>query len=284
MNIRTRQTSALLWGLTVLLTVGMLMGMAGCASPEASAPSAPSGTSSVPTPGETPPSGTEPGTTEHSHNYISEVTEPTATEQGYTTHTCSICGDSYVDSYTDPVGTSVVASGTCGDNLTWTLDSEGLITISGTGAMDDYDLTFTDKDDNGIPTSPWYVHHDQIKKLHVENGVTGIGLYAFLYCENLTDVTISDSVVHIGAYAFDSCSSLTSVTIPGSVASIDGFVFYSCSKLTSITFLGCPTSIGNRMFENCSNLTSIHFAGTTSQWNALIRGLQMNIGTGDYTV
>ena len=37
------------------------------------------------------------------HSYVSVVTPPTTTSQGYTTHTCSVCGDSYTDSYTDPV-------------------------------------------------------------------------------------------------------------------------------------------------------------------------------------
>ncbi len=270
--------------------------MAGCAAPEASVPSndntsqpsqstsTPSETPSVPSTGEMLPGGDQPEATEHSHSYTAKVTEPTATEQGYTTHTCSVCGDSYVDSYTDPVGTPAVASGTCGSNLTWTLDAQGLLTISGTGAMNDFDLEFTDKDDNDIPTTPWYAYRTQIKKLHIENGVTTIGLYAFMYCEALTEVTISGSVTHISAYAFDGCSNLTSVTIPESVTDIEDFVFYSCSSLTSVTFLGSNTSIGNRMFENCSNLTGIHFAGTMSQWSALTRGLQLDIGTGEYTV
>ena len=38
------------------------------------------------------------------HNYKSTVTAPTCTEQGYTTHTCSVCGDSYRDSYTNALG------------------------------------------------------------------------------------------------------------------------------------------------------------------------------------
>ena len=37
------------------------------------------------------------------HDYESVVTLPTVYEQGYTTHTCSVCGDSYVDSYTDTI-------------------------------------------------------------------------------------------------------------------------------------------------------------------------------------
>lgn len=43
---------------------------------------------------------------EHEHSYVPDVTQPTCTESGYTTHTCSQCGHSYVDSYVDPAGHS----------------------------------------------------------------------------------------------------------------------------------------------------------------------------------
>ena len=40
----------------------------------------------------------------HTHDYKSVVTKPTCTERGYTTYTCSVCGDSYKGSYVDPLG------------------------------------------------------------------------------------------------------------------------------------------------------------------------------------
>ena len=66
-----------------------------------------------------------------------------------------------------------VASGTCGAKLTWTLDHDGLLVISGSGSMYIYDL-YTDK--------PWSSHKDDIKSVRVENGVTSISCSAFASC------------------------------------------------------------------------------------------------------
>ena len=108
----------------------------------------------------------------------------------------------------------IVASGTCGaegdgSNLTWTLDSEGVLTISGSGDMHDY-----------VYSSPWHENGNQIRSVLMENGVTGIGNFAFFECISLTSMTIPDSVTCIGNCAFKDCSSLASVTIPDGVASI----------------------------------------------------------------
>ena len=144
----------------------------------------------------------------------------------------------------------VVASGECGaegDNLTWTLDSEGVLTISGEGEMANYWDT---------PT-PWGSQRDTIVAVVMETGVTSIGNSAFLWCSNLTSVTIPDSVTRIGEHAFDSCDSLTSITIPGSVTSIGISAFEGCSSLTSVTIPGSVTSIGGNAFFGCSSLTSV---------------------------
>ena len=72
-----------------------------------------------------------------SHNYDegTVTTEATATEPGVMTYTCADCGDEQIGEIPMAVATEI-ASGTCGaegDNLTWTLDSDGVLTISGTG-------------------------------------------------------------------------------------------------------------------------------------------------------
>ena len=48
----------------------------------------------------------------HTHDYKAVVTAPTCTERGYTTYTCSVCGDSYKGSYVDPLGHNY-KNGTC---------------------------------------------------------------------------------------------------------------------------------------------------------------------------
>ena len=135
------------------------------------------------------------------------------------------------------------------DNLTWKLDADGTLTISGTGAMKDYN-----SDDNPSPASQ---KKDSVKKVVIEDGVTSIGDSAFSYCSSLTNITIPDSVTSIGDSAFSGCWDLTSITIPDSITTIGESAFYGCSSLTSITIPNSVTSIGAYAFSSCRSLTSI---------------------------
>ncbi|MBO4676201.1 MAG: leucine-rich repeat protein, partial [Oscillospiraceae bacterium] len=161
----------------------------------------------------------------------------------------------------DPLTTAtihtIVASGECGadgDNLTWTLDSDGLLTISGTGAMAD----------NTSAPLPWYEHRTSVTTVMLEEGVTSIGNGAFYGCSGLTSVTIPGSVTSIGDAAFRDCKGLTSVTIPEGVVSIGNYVFRNCSGLTSVMIPGSLTSIGDSAFYICKGLTSAGPVGSGS--------------------
>ena len=127
------------------------------------------------------------------------------------------------------------SSGTCGDNLTWSLNNSGTLTISGVGFM------YTSI------SPPWYSFKNQIKKIIINSGVTSIGSFAFRECNYLTNVIIPESVTGIGERAFRDCSSLTRTTIPGSVTSIGASAFYGCN-LTDITIPDSVTSIGEDAF------------------------------------
>ena len=150
-----------------------------------------------------------------------------------------------------PALAASVADGTCGASVNWTLDDAGTLTISGTGAMEDYSF-LTD----GTPV-PWASHQAGVKAVEIENGVTSIGSCVFRDCNNLTSVKIPSSVTSIGAAAFHSCINLTNVVIPASVTSIGDFAFELCTGLTSVNIPNGVTSIGNRMFYECTGLTSI---------------------------
>ena len=126
---------------------------------------------------------------------------------------------------TMPINVSAETSGKCGDNLTWTLDDEGALTISGTGNMRNWSYP---------EDASWYSDRENIKTVIIQNGVTSIGSYAFYNCSNLTSITILDSVTSIGWHAFYNCSNLISINIPDSVMSIGSYAFYLCSGLTSI--------------------------------------------------
>ena len=160
---------------------------------------------------------------------------PTCTEHGYTTYTCSTCGESYQTDYTDALehefkdgicircGIDGIAAGTCGDNLTWVLKTDGTLVISGTGDMADYNY-------NDVPEAayaPWY--SKTVTSVVIENGVTSIGRYAFYNCSSLASVLIPDSVTSIGTEAFLGCSSLSVVTFKGNAPSITPGAFYGCT-------------------------------------------------------
>ena len=147
-----------------------------------------------------------------------------------------------------PPSETIVASGTCGDNLTWKLDDEGTLTISGKGAMTEW---------VNSDSAPWKTYSNTINKVVIQPGVTSIGGHAFSKCKNLTSITIPEGVTSIGSDAFSGCSSLTSITIPEGVTSIGWYAFQGCSSLTSITIPEGVTSIGKNEFSGCKNLTSI---------------------------
>lgn len=141
---------------------------------------------------------------------------------------CAVC--------TLPFTVSAADSGKCGDNLTWTLDESGTLTVSGTGKMTDY----------GFSNQPWAKQSDKIISVKIDSGVTGIGVYAFVNCDVMTSITIPDSVTVIGDWAFAWCHSLTGVTIPDSVTSIGPRTFFACHWLEKI-----------QVDENNPNYTSV---------------------------
>ena len=140
-----------------------------------------------------------------------------------------------------------VASGSCGPNLTWSLSSNGVLTISGTGAMTDYDY------DGG----PWAGYRDRITAVILPNGLTSIGSSAFYGLYNLTSASIPDSVTRIGGWAFFECSSLTSVEIPDKVTALGNSTFAFCSSLASV-YINSDFSGNHNTFHECSKLTTLH--------------------------
>lgn len=134
-------------------------------------------------------------------------------------------------------------SGSCGTSATWSI-ANGVLTISGTGKMDNYQLT----------PAPWA--DAAYTSVVISSGITSIGSYAFSGSD-ITSVTIPTSVKSIGVGAFRNCAKLTGVVIPSGVTSIANLTFAGCSSLSSVTILGSVTSIGNMAFENCSALAGI---------------------------
>ena len=152
-------------------------------------------------------------------------------------------------------------SGTCGDNVTWRLSDDGVLTISGTGDMADFEWDGT----------PWCSVSSQVKSVVIKDGVTSIGDCAFGGCISLTSVSIPDGVISIGFAAFESCSLLTGVTIPNSVTGIGDYAFGYCSSLISVTIPGSVTSIGEAAFAGGS--TSVNVSRENKNYCSVDGGL-----------
>lgn len=154
--------------------------------------------------------------------------------------------------------TTEVASGNCGPTgnetaVTWRLTSDSVMTISGTGAMQDYSY---------LDDRPWHSHSTSIKTLVVNEGITALGVGTFMRFANLTSVTLPSTLTTIGTSAFNACTNLPEITIPDKVTSVGNNAFAG-SKLTSITFPSTVTSIGDGALGNCASLRSVFVLSTT---------------------
>ena len=176
---------------------------------------------------------------------------------------------------------SLVDSGACGDNLTYELDSNGVLKISGTGPMYDYRKPNSE--------SPWHGHAQKISSVIISDGVTSIGVKAFNECSILTNISIPDSVKTIGGKAFYKCYQLTSISIPQGVSKIPQDCFYKCSVLNHIDIPNSVTTIESGAFDRClalheitiptsvkkiekwvftySGLGRVYYSGSESDWN-----------------
>ena len=138
----------------------------------------------------------------------------TETEAGEETYTCTRCGGTKVEE----IPALTTESGTCGENLTWTLDSEKTLTVSGTGYM---------RFEGMSTVGPW---GHSVKKAIIGEGVLNIDNCAFWECVDLESVQLPSTLKSIGDKAFQYCTSLKEITIPASVEEMD-HPFISCESL-----------------------------------------------------
>lgn len=151
-------------------------------------------------------------------------------------------------------------SGSCGDGVEWSLGADGTLTVSGNGAMEDYQGADTDIYPP-YALAPWAYEQAGITAVVIGDGVTTIGRHAFGNCENLKRVSIPGSVTAIGNCAFQSCGSLTEVKIPDGVVSIGSSAFGYCYSLTGVSIADSVTFIGVSAFRNCENLKRVSIPG-----------------------
>ena len=142
---------------------------------------------------------------------------------------------------------NITAQGTCGDDLTWTLTEDGLLTISGTGAM-----SYCSEEG-----APWWNYRESITSVVLEEGVTTVSTAAFSTCENLTTVTLPEGLTSIGDYAFLYCCSLNGVMLPESLTSLGVGAFHECGALTEIRIPSKITTISEQAFYSCDSLVYV---------------------------
>lgn len=202
--------------------------------------------------------------------------------------------------YAHWVENELVASGTCGENLTWTLDEAGVLTISGTGEMTNYAYS---------SYAPWVKHNSSIETIVIENGVTTITdsdtvnltgdqtLYAHWKkvplatsgkCgANLTwtyDQTGTLTISGRGAmtdYASFSDTpwfelsrekSIRSVTMGDGVTSVGTCAFSNFSQMENVTVPVSVTEIGDGAFSGCSRLQNVYYTGSLMEWGDISFG------------
>lgn len=182
--------------------------------------------------------------------------------------TTCIVPSRYYETYTTKFGdlnltfrSSLIAEGSCGQNLTWMLDGDGTMIISGTGPM--YDYSSNDQSLAGE-------NADKIKTVIIDNGVTSIGQYAFYNCYSMETISLPESVTSIGTYAFAETTNLDSIVLPAGLTTLETYAFYN-SGIRSVNIPSGITTIPERAFSYCSRLEAIVIPNTveTLETNAL---------------
>ena len=184
--------------------------------------------------------------------------------------------------------TTAATSGDFGENncLHWNVSITGKLTISGTGAMPDFDFPHGN-------LAPWW-NYDAlgvitkigIKSVDIKDGVTNVGDYALFLLPDATQITLPKSVTRIGRYGIAMCSKLTGMSIPKSVTEIGDFglagngltavtlpdglqslgrgAFDTCTSLTNTTLPAAITAVPGKCFADCTKLLNVKYAGTVT--------------------
>lgn len=174
--------------------------------------------------------------------------------------------------------------GTCGDSCEWSLDlGSGVLTISGTGAMEDYNFAGLN-----IVRQPWYEYKNNVLSVVIEEGITSIGEFAFCqmrsmtkvtfpdtltllgeecfaYCVSLEKIALPDGIVDIPDNAFRICSSLKEAVLPKNLTRVGGLAFFGCEKLEQVCFYQSKCYIDASAFRDCTNLTIVGYQKSTAR-------------------
>ena len=183
-----------------------------------------------------------------------------------------------------PQTIDIIRTGMCGENVSYILnETTGLLTISGTGAMYDYDLLQNPSPfnnnakvteivvENGVSAigNDAFTQLRNLKTVSLPDTVTSLGDDAFSFCFALSDINIPESVQSIGSSAFSACYALTSFTVPKGVKTLGKSTFWYCDHLQSVALPESLESVSDNAFVYCSALTDVYYEGSQDDWNTI---------------
>lgn len=169
----------------------------------------------------------------------------TATVRGLSTTYTVHVSDTVTANIGANVGTDAIAS----LNLI-----TGLLTVSGTGDTKDIDTPsyfgggiFDGKGD----------HSSQVKKIVVQEGITGLIGACFYGMSNVTEVSLPSTLKTIGQSCFSGCSLITTLLLPEGLETLQGGCFYNCSGLTELTLPSSLKEITGTIIDNKNAVLTI---------------------------
>jgi hypothetical protein len=168
---------------------------------------------------------------------------------------------------------NIIEQGKCGNNATWILTKDLILTISGFGTMNNYE-------ENG---SPWNKYREKIQQIYINDGIKSVGDYAFFKC-GCSKLKLANTITFIGECAFAHCTYLENITLPEKLSYMGHHAFYDCNSfhmlniptslkvvpesafaysesLNRVIFLGDINSIEKNAFDSCTNLSYVEFKG-----------------------
>jgi hypothetical protein len=141
------------------------------------------------------------------------------------------------------------------DGVLFTYDMMELVCFPAGKTAESYEIP------NGVfRIQPYAFAYSTVKSVAVPDSVNIIDTYAFLLCEQLTDIDLGRGVTEVGEYAFSDCMSLERLIVPAGVARLGNYAFAWCYELETLVFMG-ETYIGARTFSWCPELSEVRFKG-----------------------
>lgn len=194
------------------------------------------------------------------------TTQPTVSQNGVKTYTCTLCGKTKTETI-DKIGS--ISSGTCGNGVEWTFSNNGVLYITGSGKMDNYESR---------AEIPWTEYILDIVEVNIAYGIKNIGDRAFFGCKNLSAVSFAtnSTIESIGKYSFYQCETMIAFNIPASVTNISDVAFYECSSLYAITVESSSKSYysNNGVLYTKDGQTLVHCPGGKSSTFEIPNGVK----------